>query len=179
MKNQLTGRRYARALLEIAIEKGSLDSFEEQLKSVADTISSNKELQAVWNGRNINQDTKKKISAGIFKDSIDPELLNLLFVLIDKSRENLIDDVCEQFFLLGKEHKGMVVADVRTEMELDQDKQDRIVAALEKDTGRKIFLNIMLVPDLVGGVRIRIGDDVYEDTVLSRTVQIEDSLKRV
>jgi len=77
---------------------------------------------------------------------------------------------------VAAESHGQGVATVRVARELSAEEQERLAAALERQYGRAIHLNLLVDPDVLGGIKVEIGDDVIDGTVSSR---LEDARRRL
>jgi F-type H+-transporting ATPase subunit delta len=79
-----------------------------------------------------------------------------------------VGGVLERYLELAAEALNEAVATVHTARELTDSEQERLVAALSKQYDTDVQLHVVVDPDLVGGLRIQIGDDVIDGTVASR-----------
>lgn len=77
---------------------------------------------------------------------------------------------------IAADSHGQGVATVRVAHELSQAEQQRLAAALERQYGRPVHLNLLVDPSVLGGIRVEIGDDVIDGTVSSR---LEDARRRL
>jgi F-type H+-transporting ATPase subunit delta len=69
---------------------------------------------------------------------------------------------------VAAERQQRLVAVIRTAVELTEDQRDRLASALAKQYGSKIQLNVVVDPEVLGGVRVELGDDVIDGTVSAR-----------
>ena len=112
MMNAAVAKRYGQALLQIGQEKNSIDRYQEDLKLVVDTMENSAELKDVLTSQTVSMDEKKNIVKQIFGDKVDAMVLNLLFVIIDKNREENIADIYNVFAALADEVRNIAYADV-------------------------------------------------------------------
>ena len=77
---------------------------------------------------------------------------------------------------VAAEAHGQNVATIRVARQMAEDDQQRLSEALERQYGRKVHLNVLVDPDVVGGIRVEIGDDVIDGTVASR---LDDARRRL
>lgn len=93
MINSAVAKRYGQALLQIGQEKNSIDHYQEDLKAVVDTIETNGELKEILISQTVSSDAKKAIVKKVFANQVDANIVNLLCVIIDKTREEFIADI--------------------------------------------------------------------------------------
>ena len=74
----------------------------------------------------------------------------------------------ESYQKVAAEVRGQGVATVRVAQPLAQGERDRLAAALARTYGREVHLNVIVDPDVIGGIRVEIGDDVIDGTVSTR-----------
>jgi F-type H+-transporting ATPase subunit delta len=79
-----------------------------------------------------------------------------------------VETALQEYLDLAAEALEEVVATVRTARELSADEQKRLAAALAQQYGKDIQLHVVVDPELIGGLRVEIGDDVIDGTVVSR-----------
>ena len=93
------------------------------------------------------------------------------------SRERgTVEAALEEFLQLAAAALSESVATVHTARELSADEQTRLTAALAKQYGQEIQLHVVVDPELIGGLRVEIGDDVIDGTVVSR---LDDARRRI
>jgi len=77
---------------------------------------------------------------------------------------------------MADERRGIVRAEVLTAMPLPEDYFGKLQRELERITGRRIALDRKLDPSLICGVVVRVGDTVYDGSLIARLRQMKDSL---
>ena len=90
---ELVGKRYASSLFEVGLELESIDKFKNQLEFIKETFLSEEKLLDILEHPRISKDEKRKLVVAIFDKNISQELLNLLFIIIDKRREKSIKNI--------------------------------------------------------------------------------------
>lgn len=84
MMNTAVAKRYGQALLQIGQEKNAIDQYQDELKLVVDTIDNNAELKEILISQTVSSDKKKAIVKDLFGAQTDKNIMNLLYVVIDK-----------------------------------------------------------------------------------------------
>lgn len=177
--NAAVAKRYGQALLQIGQEKDSIDRYQEDLKLVVDTIENSAELKDVLTSQTVSIDEKKNIVKQIFADKIDTMVLNLLFVVVDKNREESIDDIYNVFCALADEVRNIAYADVVSAYPLTEEQETALSAQLANMSGKTVKLNVSVDASLLAGLVVTFGDKVYDGTVGARLAGMKNKLHEV
>lgn len=158
-------RRYAKALLQSALEQDILDDVEKDIRFVLNTVEDSRELVVFLKSPIIKKEDKQQVLSKIFGEHISGETKSLLRLLSEKNRENLLKDICLGFLDLFNEHKGIIQVEVTTAYELNDSQRDKLHKALVSSTGKKVEMNVSVDPEIMGGVIVRIDDTVMDGSV--------------
>lgn len=160
-------RQAVRAELRTADRAGTLDETEDELFRFARTVESDPEL------RNALSDRAMPLAArqGLVRDLLDGRAGAATVALARRAvvaRERTFAHTIEGYVDLAAAQKNRVVATVRVARPLDADQRRRLQAALARQVGRDLVLQEVIDPDVLGGVRVELGDEVVEGTVAGR-----------
>jgi F-type H+-transporting ATPase subunit delta len=114
------------------------------------------------------------VVAGVAKTALPVNAQNFLRAVIDNGRLKALPEVAAQFRLLKNATQGVSDALVESAFDLDAASLADLSAALEKRFGRK--LNLVKKPELIGGVRVIVGDEVLDTSVKARLEQMKSAL---
>jgi F-type H+-transporting ATPase subunit delta len=170
-------RPYAEAAFRAALEKGALAKVAEGLAYV-DAIARDESMRAVLMNPKVSAAQKKEIFATVAGDHLDELSRNLVSLLIDSHREVLIGLIHEQFEALKREHEKVLTARITSAQPLSDQQRDDIVGALEKRYGKKIEAALDVDPQLLGGARVQVGDQVIHASVRDALAQMAAALTR-
>ena len=179
MMNAAVAKRYGQALLQIGQEKNSIDRYQEDLKLVVDTIENSAELKDVLTSQTVSIDEKKNIVKQIFADKVDAMVLNLLYVVVDKNREESIADIYSVFCALADEVRNIAYADVVSAYPLTEEQETALSAQLANMSGKTVKLNVSVDASLLAGMVVTFGDKVYDGTVGARLAGMKNKLHEV
>jgi F-type H+-transporting ATPase subunit delta len=164
--SRAAARVYARALFDIGIEGKALGTIYDELHAVHKAIRGlDPELRAFFNMPQLRRDDKRRILSLAFEGKVSRPVLGLLHVLVQKRREPLFDNVVDEFDRYRDRHEGRVQATVTTAREMDEEITSALRAALEKRTNRKVDLHQRIDPEVLGGIRVNLGDYVLDGTL--------------
>jgi F-type H+-transporting ATPase subunit delta len=170
-------RRYATALLELGSESGQLDALVEELQRAAQVYESSPELRSALSDPLVAIDAKKGILADLgTRLSLGPTARNVLQLLIDRRRISALPPIAQRLRTLADEKRGILRAEVFTAMPLPEEYFGQLQAQLERVTGRRVALDRKLDPTLICGVVARVGDTVYDGSLLARLRSIKESM---
>lgn len=168
-------RPYAKAAFDFAVEKKQLDKWGEMLVFAAE-VTKNEQIHELLNS-SMAAERLAEIFVTVCGEQIDEFGLNLIKVMAENGRLIALPDVCEQFFVFKKEHEKMIEATVISAVELSQQQLANISLKLEQRLSRKVQLNCSIDESLLGGVIIRAGDLIIDDSVRGRLNRLSDVLK--
>jgi F-type H+-transporting ATPase subunit delta len=176
MSNTLVAKRYASALFQIANEQQILSNILEDLRVIKEVFLSNKELKAVLKSSKISLQKKKEILKEAFT-SVNPYVQNTLLILIDRHREDEINEVVNQFIELTNDEMGIADAEVYSTRELNETERDAISAVFAAKIGKKsLRIENIVDSELLGGIKLRIGNRIYDGSLQGKLNRLERKL---
>lgn len=175
MASVVAARRYARAAFELALDLGTLDRWEADLKRAASLLADHRVMAYMLNPKVLQRDKQKAIGDAL-GSVLDPLVVRFLSLLVQKDRITAIATIAEQFERLLLEHRGIVRARVTTAVGLDPGDRAMLEERLEQITQRKVELETQVDPEIMGGLIARIGDKVIDGSTRSRLVALKASL---
>lgn len=167
-------RPYAEAAFKLADASGALAKWSEMLAALA-TVSQDPRVRAAVGDPNL-PDAKV---AGLFISilSLSGEGENFIRVLAENGRLDLLPEIRTQFHALRNEREGVVEAEVVSAFELSEAQLADLVQRLEKKTGRKVKAKVRLDKELIGGIRVVLGDKVIDGSARAQLSALETALK--
>lgn len=180
--NRIAARRYSEALFEAGKqEEGPSTYFQlerllEEMKDVSSIMLQNNELMEFFTHPNIRMREKKNMIENIFGGKISEEIIILLKLLIKHERLNELKIVYYEFKDIVNEFRGVKEAAVITAVEMSPDEAEKLRRILEEKYICKIQIKNTVNSELLGGVYLRVGDDVIDGTVRNRLQIMEKEL---
>lgn len=176
---KLVGKRYAEALYEVAVESDKLQEYKQEIKAVTGIFSENPELYNIFTHPRVTKDEKKNMMDELFKGKISQEVLNLFYIIIDKGRENDLEDISEAYVELSNEKLGIVEAKAYTAVAMSPEEIARLQEKLSSKFNKKVNLSNHIDETLLGGVLVKLGDKVMDGTVKGRLSEIQRELNNI
>ena len=171
-------RRYALALYEVAEEKGKVQEYLQDLREICDLIDNNKDFYEVVKHPQISTKQKKKTFINIFKNNIDEELLSFLLILIEKNRILFLREKLNEMEKIELERKNIYKGIVKTIEPLSRNQYNELLSKLEKKYNKKIILEQVIDPSILGGIYVRVNNEVMDGTVILRLEQFKELMHR-
>jgi len=148
----IAGRNYARALFELAAETSSLEPVETDVNAARDALYADRAVRDFLGNRLIGRPTKKNLVRSAFEGVLDPRVLILLFLLVDRGRTSLLGEIAEEFERLARQARGARKVRLVSAFPLGEQERSRITASLEARFASRVELETEIRPSLIGGV---------------------------
>lgn len=166
-------RPYAEALFKAAAS--DLAAASVWLDELA-AIASNMQLQQYAGNPGVTSVQAFEVVAGVAKNVLPDAAKNFLRTVIDNGRITVLPEIADQFRALKNAQSGSSDATVYSAFALDNAAVEDLAVTLEKRFGRKLNVKVELQPDLIGGVRVVVGDEVLDTSVKARLEQMKVAL---
>jgi F-type H+-transporting ATPase subunit delta len=170
-------RPYAEALFKASAETGAnARDLADQLDALAQ-VTTNPQLRSFADNPKVTSQQVYEVAAGALKSvQLSPLVQNLLRTSIENGRLVALAEVARQFRALVNQSTGVSDATVYSAFPIEPAQLPQVVAALEKRFGRKLNATVQLDPELIGGIRAVVGDEVFDTSVKARLEQMKVAL---
>jgi F-type H+-transporting ATPase subunit delta len=174
----LISTRYATALFEAVQESEKTDAAAvlQELQSVYTALSEIPDFQQFFTSPVIGDKEKKQFITDTVGGKISDEVYHFMLILIDKSREIHFGDIVQTFKELTDAMQNKVKAIAITAIPMNETMHARMTESLSAMTGKKVTVENQVDESILGGVKIRIGDRVIDNTVSNRLILLKDEL---
>ena len=168
---------YARSLFEVAQEQDKLDEIHEQLDQFADALSESRELQVFFFSPYFSSQEKKDGIAKVV-DGGDEHFVRFLELLAERHRMPAVFRIRRELDSMWAEERKLLPVTITSAVELDEGVQDDIRKKIEEETGRKVEFDAKIDPDLLGGLKLQVGNFVMDASVRSRLERLRKQVAR-
>jgi F-type H+-transporting ATPase subunit delta len=173
----VVGRRWARALLDLAVEQKLEDTVQKGLDDVAAMLASSPALQDVFVSPNVTPAARIAVIDQLAtRTGLSPLLANTLKLLAQKNRLRAVPDIARAFRELSEERGGALRAEVTTAKPLSDAYYAEIEKVLAAATGRRVKIERRTDPTLIAGVVTRVGDQVFDGSLKNRLHELASEL---
>ncbi|BAC14934.1 F0F1 ATP synthase subunit delta [Oceanobacillus iheyensis] len=176
MSNSVVAKRYADALFQLGREKNSLDQLVADFLEVRQIFTNDQKLNVFLKHPKIDNEKKKQFLADVFKGA-DPVVINTLKLLVDRHRTSTIPSIVDHLVALVNDTKGIADATVYSIRELNTDEKEQLQTSFAKRLGkRSVQITNVVDPKILGGMKIRVGNTIYDGTVSNKLNRISRSI---
>ncbi|MEW5822090.1 MAG: ATP synthase F1 subunit delta [Cyanobacteriota bacterium] len=168
--------RYAEAVLDIAQENDCLDFVKNDLNTVTNTIKNNSDFKDFLFHPIIPINDKKEIIDKIFIGKINPYVINLIKLLIDRNRIFIFQAITSSFQKLFNKRFNITIATITTAVELNESIKESIRQKLADLLSKHVEMESKINSDIIGGVIIQIDDNIIDGSIRGRLEEFKRQL---
>ena len=167
-------RPYAEALFQVAV-KGDLKQAAEQIDALS-AVAANAQLLRFAGDPKATTAQIFDVITSVVNVPLSAEAKNLLRTVIDAGRLEALPEIAAQFHALANASSGISDATVFSAFPIAPAQLVNVVASLEKRFGRKLNATVQVQPELIGGIRVVVGDEVLDTSIQARLDQMKAAL---
>ncbi len=164
MKNMKIGRRYAEAIYEIANEKNKVKEIYEVLNEIMILFKEDLEFKNFLTNPLIINAEKEKILTEVFKDT-EADILEIVFYILEKNRIETIRSIVTEYLKIYFEKNQIIDVKAAFTRELTKEQKNKLIQKLEKQTNKKVNLEVLVDETILGGGILKIGDRVIDGSI--------------
>ncbi|MGC4377375.1 F0F1 ATP synthase subunit delta [Fictibacillus sp. Mic-4] len=169
-------KRYALALFEV-VRANNLEQVEDELRLIKEVFRSNKDLLKILNHPKISTADKKELVKTTFGAALSAPVMNTIFLLIDRNRHNMITEMVSHFIVLANEAENIAEAKVYSVRPLTEKEKEELEATFAARVGKaKLRIENIVDPSLIGGIKVRIGNRIFDGSISGKLERIERQL---
>lgn len=160
-------RQAVRAELRSAEAAGRLVAVEDELFRFARVVESERELRNTLADRSVPLEHRQQLVQDLLEGRTGPATVRLARRAV-AARERTFGNTIDSYVELAAAQRNRSIATVRVAQMISGDQVDRLTAALSRQAGRPIAVQVVVDPTVIGGVRVELGEQVIEGTVAGR-----------
>jgi F-type H+-transporting ATPase subunit delta len=166
-------RPYAEALFKASgTDRGALV---EQVQALAD-VAANAQLLQFADDPRVEPSQVVELMRSVLKTPLSDAAKNLLGAVIDNGRLSALPEIAAQYHALVNASSGVSDAAIHSAFPIEPAQLPEVVAVLEKRFKRKLNAHVVIEPELIGGIRVVVGDEVLDTSVRARLEQMRVAL---
>ena len=169
---------YASAIFEVAQSEGALDQVEDELFRFARTVEHETKLREALQDAAIPASTRSKVVEELLGKRTSPHTVNLVQFLIQAGKIRQLSQIVDAFVAKAAAERSRAVAEVRSAIPLGDEQRAKLREALQTATGREVELKVLIDPSILGGLLVRVGDQVFDGTIRSRLQSVKEQLSK-
>lgn len=169
-------RPYATAVFRLARERKALVQWSGML-SFAGAVAADAQMRALIENPKLSSAEVERMFLAVCGDRLDEVATNLVRLLVEYDRLALLPDVAAIFEELKAQDEGSLEAEITSATRLDEAQVTKIVARLQARFGKKVEAQVKVDPEIIGGIKIVVGDTVIDASVRGRLQELAYTLK--
>ncbi len=169
-------RPYAEAVFRLGEPSGALAKWSEMLAALA-AVAADQRVRMAMKDPKLSAAKVAGLFISILAGRLSAEAENFVRVLAENRRLELLPEIRDQYEALKNEREGVMEAEVQSAFDLSDTQVSDLVARLEKKFGRKVKARVTLDKELIGGVRVTLGDKVIDGSARAQLGALENALK--
>jgi F-type H+-transporting ATPase subunit delta len=172
-------RGYAQALFQIARAEGALEQVEDELFRFARMLENENRLREALSDISLPPEHRAKMVEELLGKKASPHTVNIISFLVQQGRARDLPKIIDSLVQLAAEERERAVAEVRTAVPLDDEDREKLLKAITRATGKHVDLKVIIDPDVIGGLLVRVEDQVFDGTVKRRLQLAKERIGRV
>jgi F-type H+-transporting ATPase subunit delta len=178
MADQRVAARYAKSLLDLGKEMGTLSAVKDDMDLLSKTMTESRELRLLLRNPIVKHDKKLAILKAIFEGKVSDMTLRFFTILTEKNREAAIEGIGPEFLAQYNAMQGIQSAEVTSAAPLTAVARLEIRKLVTQQTGHsEVQLTEKVDPELIGGFILRVGDNQIDDSVRTSLRRMRTSLQ--
>ncbi|MDH5479321.1 MAG: F0F1 ATP synthase subunit delta [Nitrosomonas sp.] len=169
-------RPYADAVYKSAVAKKRLQEWSHMLEYAA-ALAEEEQIKLLVGNPMVSAQQLSEILLELGKKKFDDEGRNLLSLLAENNRIDILPQVSQLFEQLKAQHEGVLEAKIVTAFAINDKQLKKLVSDLERKFKSKIEASVSVDPDLIGGVKVEIGDEILDTSVRAKLESMAVVLK--
>ena len=171
-------RPYAEAVFKLAEQAGALAQWSQALEAMA-RVARNPDMLMLIGDPKVSDEQRARIFLELCGEGLAPEARNFVALLLANDRLALLPEIRELFEQQKNEREGVVEAEISSAFALDDDQLRSLVADLDRRFSRRVNPHVAVDRDLIGGVKIVVGDTVIDGSVRAKLAGMSAALLKV
>jgi len=158
--------RYAKSLLDLAVEQNLLEEAYQDMLVIKESCENSRDLSLFLSSPIITTDKKQSVLTKLFGDRLSKISLGFVSIIVRKKREYLLEPIANAFILKYKVFKEILIAEVTTVAPIDDVTRKKVRDILSKLDHKEIELVEKTDASLIGGIILKVGDNQVDASIL-------------
>lgn len=178
MINKKIARRYTTALFEITEKQNITDKVINDAALIKKVIEDSRELKVFLGSPVINAQKKKTVLEQLFSNKVTDLILMFTQLLTDKGREVYLYDISIDFINLVNEKRGIVIANIKTAIELTDSEKKNLETKLKEYTGKQVSAHFSIDKTIKGGFVAQVQDTIIDASIKRQLELLYEQFKQ-
>jgi F-type H+-transporting ATPase subunit delta len=171
-------RGYAQALFQVAKAEGALDQVEDELFRFARILENETRLREALTDLELPPEHRATMVRELLGNKASPHTVNIIAFLVQQGRARELPKIIDSLLELAAQERNKGIAEVRSAVPLDEGQRRQLTEAIQRATGKQVELKVLVDPSVIGGLLVRVGDQVFDGTVRRRLEMAKEHIGR-
>ncbi len=169
-------RPYAEAVYKLAVAKNVLPEWSRMLEYAA-RLAEQEHIKQLIGNPVVSMKQLEELLLEVGKNNFNEDGRNLLTLLVENDRVNVLPQISQLFEQLKAQHEGVLEAKIVSAFAINDKQLKKLISDLEQKFKRKIDAKVSVDPELIGGVKVEIGDEILDTSVRAKLESMAVALK--
>lgn len=170
-------RGYAAAIFEVAKAEGALDTVEDELFRFARTVEAEPKLREALRDINLPPEKRAEMVRELLGKKANQHTVNLVGFIVQSGRVRDLSAIVDALVEKAAAERSKAVAEVRAALPLDEEQRSKLRESIAKATGLDVELKVIVDPSVLGGLLVRVGDQIFDGTIRRRLQSAREQMK--
>ena len=175
MRETRVSHRYAKSLIDLALERGELEAIHADMVLVMNVVRENRDFELLLKSPVVKTDKKQEILKAIFGGKVSVMTAEFMDIITRKRREGQLEAIASSFDGLYHKHKNILTAVITTASGIDAKLRAQVIAFVKENMHAEVELQEKINPELIGGFLLRVGDKQVDASIIRQIRNLEHS----
>jgi F-type H+-transporting ATPase subunit delta len=171
-------RGYAAAVFAVAQAEGALEQVEDELFRFARAVEQQTDLRQALHDPGLPAEHRARMVAELLGGKASPHTSNLISFMIQSGRVRDLSQIVDTLVEMAAAERAKAVAEVRSAVPLGEEQHAKLREAIKRATGKDVEIKLLVDPSVIGGLLVRVGDQVFDGTVRRRLQTVAERFGR-
>ena len=176
MNNKGMTKKYARALYNVAVQQKDVKEVSNRINYIVDVMKAMPEFSQLLQTHQVSTEDKITILKNVLKDNISSLEVELISDILEHNNILILSDIAKHFEYLVETDSNLVNMTITSAKELSAEEVDHIQSSIESQLNKKVDVRTETDKSLIGGVRLRVGNIVIDNTISRRLDMLKNTL---
>ena len=169
-------KKYARALYNVAVQQEDVKEVNNRINYIANVIKAIPEFSQLLQTHRVSTENKINILKKVLKDNVSSLEIELISDILEYNNILILSDITKHFESLVETDSNLVNMAITSATELSAEEVEYIQSNIESQLNKKVDVRTAIDKSLIGGVRLRVGNIVIDNTISRRLDMLKNTL---
>jgi F-type H+-transporting ATPase subunit delta len=168
--------RYATALFKFAEERNAIDRVVFDMDRIRTLSKESEDFVSFIHNRGLVSSERMKVIDSLFKEKLHPESLKFIYFINEKGRLSFLVSISEFFLSMVAESRNFIEGELVSSRKLEPEFVEKLTKKLSERFNKKVMLNLAVNKELIGGFVLKLGDKLFDYSIVNQLKIVEKEL---